>query len=348
MARATLGTVIKKGDVINKEYEVLRKLGEGGCGTVFLCRCLVPPVMRKFKGRTKPKGKVTTHALAAVKMLDRSGDAQRFLRERNVLKNANNDHVVEMIGSGYHDDIPYISLEYVEGGSLRDLMDKRKEMPVDEAAWILIQTIRGLRASNAVHRDLKPENILLTPGEGRTETPRLIINDTKRGAVVKVADFGLARESDLSKTRLTNTGQVMGTPVYMSPEQCRSTKKVDVKTDIYALGVLFYEMLAAKVPFEGATAYDTMKLHLEAEVKYPRIIGKQAKQIIRRCLEKTKSKRYSSLTALEKELCALAGKGVESGVGIGSSWGRVFVIAFIGVALLATLAWYLRDRLFGL
>jgi|GEM_PF-3229458 len=338
MARATLGTVIKKGDIIHEQYEVLRKLGEGGCGTVFLCRWLKSPTKGKNKGLNQT---------VAIKLLDRSGDAQRFIREAKVLRRTSHENVVEMLGSGYHDERPYIALEYVEGGSLRDLMDKRKEMPVDEAAWILIQTIRGLKASKAVHRDLKPENLLLTPGEGRTQTPRLIIDDTKSGAVVKVADFGLARESDLAQTRLTNSGQVMGTPVYMSPEQCRSTKNVNFKTDIYALGILFFEMVAGKVPFEADNAYDTMKMHLEDEPKFPRST-KDAKRVISRCLEKTQGKRYPTLRALEKDLCALAGIGVESGGGGSGGWGRALVIAFIGVAVLATLAWYLRDRLFGL
>lgn len=334
MARATLGTAIKKGDVIGDEFEVERKLGEGGCGTVFLCRWL------------QAKAKTNRNKVVAVKVLDRSGDPARFIREAQVLRKTKHPNVVRLLGSGYHDDRPYIALEYVEGGSVRDLMDKRKELPVEEAAWILVQTVRGLRASKTVHRDLKPENLLLTTGEGRTKTPKLIINDTTDGAVVKVADFGLARDLDLSQTRLTNSGQVMGTPVYMSPEQCRSTKNVTIKTDIYAIGILLYEMLSGKVPFEANNAYDTMKMHLESEPAFPRSIPKDAKAIIRRCLEKQIGKRYQTLRALEKDLCALAGIGVERESD--SNWGRVLVIVIIGVAILATLAWVLRDRLVGL
>lgn len=203
--------------------------------------------------------------------------------------------------------------------------------------------MRGLRASKTVHRDLKPENLLLTPGEGRSKTPKLIINDTQKGAVVKVADFGLAREMDISQTRLTHSGQVMGTPVYMSPEQCRSTKKVTSKTDIYALGILFVEMITGKVPFDAPNAYDIMKQHLEEEPKLGRI-PKAPRAVIAKCLEKMPGKRYASLAALERDLCALAGAGVvSSGSG---GWGRVAVVVVLGLALLGTVAWLLRDRLF--
>jgi serine/threonine protein kinase len=327
MARATFGiSAFKKGDVIDSQWEVLGKLGEGGCGSVYHCR---------WSKDAKRE--------VAVKILDPAGDLQRFIREAKVLRKTRHDNVVKLLGSGFHEKQPYIALEFMEGGSIRDLMDQRGKLAVDEAAWILIQSIRGLRAAKAVHRDLKPENLLLGMSPGRTRTPKVVVGDTAKGAVVKVADFGLARQNDLtSDTRLTNSGQVMGTPVYMSPEQCRSTKKVTEKTDIYALGVIFYEMISGKVPFDGNNAYDIMKMHVEEEPKFPRM-DKEVKAIIARCLEKSPSKRYPSLFALEKELAKLAGVGEpRPDTGVGS----IIAILILGLALLATVAWLLRDRLF--
>ena len=331
MARATLGNALKKGDRIGDEFEVVNKLGEGGCGTVFRCRWTKKPTIE-----------------VAVKVLDRDGDVARFTREAKVLRRVRHLNVVKLIGSGYHEDRPYIALEFVEGGSVRDLMDRFPSgMPVEEAAWILVQTVRGLRASGTVHRDLKPENLLLTPGEGRAKTPKLVINDAKKGAVVKVADFGLAREMDLGQTRLTHSGQVMGTPVYMSPEQCRSTKKVSFKTDVYAIGIIFFEMITGKVPFDAPNAYDIMKKHLEEEPKLGRL-AKAPREVIAKCLEKAPGKRYASLRALEKDLCALAGIGVENVERGGGGSGRLVAIVVIGLALLGTIAWLLRDRLAAL
>jgi len=326
MARATFGTTaFKAGDLIGNEFEVVSKLGEGGCGSVYHCLWI------KDKKRE-----------VAVKLLDPAGDQPRFIREAKVLRKTNHDNVVKLLGSGLHDRQPYIALEYMEGGSVRDLMDKRGKLAVDEAAWILIQTIRGLRATKAVHRDLKPENLLIGVSPGRTRTPKVVVGDTDKGAIVKVADFGLAREINLGATRLTNSGQVMGTPVYMSPEQCRSTKKVTASTDIYAIGIIFFEMITGKVPFDGNNAYDIMKMHVEDEPKFPRM-DKEVKAVIARCLEKAVSKRYPSLIALEKDLAKLAGVGEpKPDTGLMS----VIAIVVLGLALLATVVWLLRDRLF--
>jgi eukaryotic-like serine/threonine-protein kinase len=325
MAQATFGiSAFKKGDLIAQEFEVVAKLGEGGCGSVYHCRW-----SRDAKREV------------AVKMLDQAGDLQRFIREAKVLRRTRHDNVVKLLGSGFHDKQPYIALEYMEGGSIRDLMDERGKFPVDEAAWILIQSIRGLRAAKAVHRDLKPENLLIGRSSGKTRSNKVVVGDIAKGIIVKVADFGLARQLDIGDTRLTNSGQVMGTPVYMSPEQCRSTKKVTERTDIYALGIIFYEMITGKVPFDGSNAYDIMRMHVEEEPKFPRM-DKGVRAVIARCLEKSPSKRYPSLFALEKDLAKLAGVSEPKPDGL---WSLVAII-LLSLALLGTVGWLLRDRLF--
>jgi serine/threonine-protein kinase len=325
MARATLASGFKKGDVLGGEFQVLAKLGEGGCGSVYHCRWV-----------KKPDREV------ALKLLENTADLPRFVREAKVLRKTKHLNVVRLLGSGFHEQRPYIALEYMDGGSVRDLMDARGKLGTDEAAWILVQAVRGLRASKTVHRDLKPENLLLTRGgNGRSRQPKVIIGDTEKGAVVKVADFGLARQLELGDTRLTNSGQVMGTPVYMSPEQCRSTKSVTVKADIYALGVILYEMVAGRAPFDANNAYDIMTMHCNDQPKFPRM-DKALKDVLAKCLEKAPGKRYQSLYALEKDLCKLAGLGAPAADA--TPW-RLIGIAVIGLALVAALVWLLRDRL---
>ena len=325
MARATLASGFKKGDVLGAEFKVLSKLGEGGCGSVYHC-CWVK----------KPDREV------AVKLLENTADLPRFVREAKVLRKTKHANVVRLLGSGFHEQRPYIALEYMDGGSVRDLMDAKGKLTSEEGAWILVQAVRGLRASKTVHRDLKPENLLLTRGgNGRSRQPKVVIGDMDKGAVVKVADFGLARQLEIGDTRLTNSGQVMGTPVYMSPEQCRSTKSVTVKTDIYALGIIFYEMVVGRPPFDANNAYDIMTMHCNDQPKFPRL-DKALKDVLAKCLDKAPGKRYQSLYALEKDLCKLAGLGEPRA---DTAAMRIAAIAVIGLALIAALVWLLRDRL---
>ena len=139
MARATLQLKLTKGDLIGGKYVVVKKLGEGGCGSVFRC---------KPAKDSDPE--------VAVKVLENASDLARFKREAKVLGSIRNQHVIKLIDRGTHDGHPYLVLEFMEGGSLRDLMDERGKLPVEEAAWVLVQAVRGLRASRTVHRDLKP------------------------------------------------------------------------------------------------------------------------------------------------------------------------------------------------
>jgi serine/threonine-protein kinase len=320
--RSTVLSKLGKGDVIGTEFEISRKLGEGGAGSVYRCRWLKRPDKE-----------------VAIKLLDDGSDMQRFVREAKVLRKTRHPNVIRLLGSGYHAERPFLILEFMDGGSLRDLLDSKGKLPAEESAWILIQTVRGLRASKAVHRDLKPENLLITKGtKGRGMT--LVVGDIEKGALIKVADFGLAKQPDPIATRLTNSGQVMGTPTYMSPEQCRNTKNASFKSDIYSIGVLFYEMVFGRPPFDASNSYDIMAMHCNDEPKIPRI-DQKVREIISKCLQKSPGKRYASLFALEKELSEVAGLGEPEP---DSSWFRTFTITVAGLALLTTLLWIFRER----
>jgi eukaryotic-like serine/threonine-protein kinase len=323
MPRETTNGKFAKGDIIAEEFEVIKKLGEGGCGSVYRCRWVKNPDRE-----------------VALKLLDNPSDTQRFIREARVLRKTKHTNVLRLLGSGYHSERPFLVLELIDGGSLRDLLESKGKLGLEESAWIIIQSIRGLRASKTVHRDLKPENLLISKGS-KGRGLGLIVGDVDQGAVIKVADFGLAKQAETNNTRLTNSGQVMGTPVYMSPEQCRNTKNVSVRSDIYSLGVLLYEMIFGRPPFDANNAYDIMTMHCKEEPKIPRTDSRM-KAIIEKCLQKTPGKRYGSLIALERELNHVAGLGEPEPEG---SPLRTFVIMLIGVAILVGILYVFRDRL---
>lgn len=329
MARATLQLKLKTNDLINGKYAVLKKLGEGGCGSVYRCKLLKPA-----RGGENE---------VAIKVLENASDLARFKREAKVLGSIRHQHVVRLLDRGNHERHPYLVLEYMEGGSVRDLMDKEGKMSAEDAAWVLVQAVRGLRASKTVHRDMKPENLLVGRGIGKNGTLKLTVSDIKKGSVIKVADFGLAKAHDPNTLKLTNTGQVMGTPVYMSPEQCRNTRTVTQRSDIYSLGIILFEMVSGKPPFEANNAYDIMAMHCNDAPKYPRM-DERVKSVLEKCLAKTPKDRYGSLYMLEKDLAGIAGLGEPEPDKTSWTW----VIIVVGLVVLAALAFVLRDELMPL
>jgi serine/threonine-protein kinase len=326
MARASLQLKLKKDEVIGGKYVVIKKLGEGGCGSVYRCAPL------KERGNE-----------VAVKVLENASDLPRFKREAKVLGSIRHTHVVKLLDRGSHEGHPYLVLEFMEGGNVRELMDGRGRLGPEDAAWVLVQAIRGLRASKTVHRDLKPENLLLGRGNGNGKSLNLVVGDVKKGGVIKVADFGLAKHHDPTATRLTNTGQVMGTPVYMSPEQCRNTRTVNFRSDIYSLGVILFEMVTGRAPFDANNAYDIMAMHCNDEPKFPRM-DPRVKSVCEKCLAKAPKDRYVSLYALERDLAQIAGLGEPEPDSGSLTW----IVAVIGVAVFAGLAWVLRGQLWEL
>ncbi len=324
MARETLQLRLNKGDTINEEYVILKKLGEGGCGSVFRCR-----------------GVKDADQEVAVKVLENASDEKRFKREQRVLRAVKSPYVIRLLGSGRHEAFPYIVLEFMEGGSVRDLLNTRGKLPADEAAWVLVQAVRGLRASRALHRDLKPENLLINKGQnGRNVS--LVIGDSRKGATIKVADFGLAKNRDPGQTNLTNSGQIMGTPLYMSPEQCRNTRDVTIASDIYSIGIILFELVVGKPPFDADNAYDIMAMHCNEELPFPSRLDPRVRTVINRCCAKTPKDRYRSLLALERELSRVAGVGEPEPDRLSASTALLLLITFLVVA---ALLWLVHDDL---
>ncbi|MBX9694896.1 MAG: protein kinase [Cyanobacteria bacterium] len=253
-------------------FEILGVLGAGAKGHVYKARDLVLDNVIALK-------------VLARGTFDDSRSLMRFQSEARIASKLSHVNIAAIFDFGISDGIPYISMEYVEGQSLRELLDAEKTLSLSEFCEIFSQVCTGLICAHKheiVHRDIKPENIVIT-----------------RGAMkVKILDFGAAKRMDLSheEARLTPTGDMVGSPLYMSPEQC-SGNQVTFKSDLYALGCVMYECLAGAPPFFGETAMDTLFQHQNCVPKeIRRSAGEKPlppdfRSMIFRLLEKSPEKR---------------------------------------------------------
>ncbi|MDP9036000.1 MAG: serine/threonine protein kinase, partial [Myxococcota bacterium] len=221
------------GSVVNGKYRLTRLLGDGGMGSVY-------EAQHSVLG-TRVAIKVLHPELAK-----RMGLVERFLREAQVAAQIRSPYVVQVTDV---DRTPegqaYIVMELLEGESLSSVLDRQRTLPVTTACEYTHQILQAFEAAHAlgvVHRDLKPENVFVTYVAGRP--------------VLKLIDFGIAkaRRTDPQQKALTVAGVLMGTAEYMSPEQARSADQVDARTDIYAVGVMLYEMIAGARPVSGDDA----------------------------------------------------------------------------------------------
>ncbi len=219
------------------DYRVIRLLGEGGMGQVYLCEqlSLKRPIALKI---LKPELAANAAAL------------QRFKAEAEAVAKASHPNIVQVYAIGELNGLPFMALEYVEGFTLRDYLTKKGPPSVALALSFIRQGAAALQRAaelGIIHRDIKPENILLT-----------------RRGTVKIADFGLSRVLTTSQPalNLTQTGVTMGTPLYMSPEQVQG-KTLDPRSDIYSFGVTCYHMLTGNPPFRGQTAFEIALQHVQ-------------------------------------------------------------------------------------
>ncbi|HEV8062437.1 MAG TPA: serine/threonine-protein kinase [Gemmataceae bacterium] len=220
------------------EFHILRQIGQGGMGHVYLAE--------QVSLKRKVAIKVMRPDLAFNDV-----SFQRFKAEAEAIAKVTHPNIVQVYALGEESGLHYMALEYVEGRNLREYLSKRGTTDTPLALSIVKQVASALQRASEIgiiHRDIKPENILLT----------------KRGEV-KVADFGLSRylRADQSDVNLTQTGMTMGTPLYMSPEQVQGLP-LDARTDIYSLGITCYQMLAGAPPFKGKNAFDLATQHVSA------------------------------------------------------------------------------------
>lgn len=209
---------------LGEGYAVEGKLGSGGFAVVYLVRDV--HLKRKLAVKVLSPDVIASHSVL-----------ERFRREAETIAQLSHPHIVPLHFIGQKDDLVYLVMEAIDGGSLSDRLDREKMLPIDEAARIFSEVASALAHAHkrgVVHRDIKPQNVLLDAESGRA----------------LVTDFGIARTAEGGS--LTATGMVIGTPAYLSPEQVTGEPS-DHRADIYALGVMMYEMLSGQPPFTGPT-----------------------------------------------------------------------------------------------
>jgi serine/threonine-protein kinase len=233
----------REGDVVAGKYRIDRVLGEGGMGVVLAATHvdLDQRVAIKF---------LLAH------MLENDEIVERFAREARAASKIKGDHAVRILDVGrIENGAPYMVMEYLEGEDLESLLLKRGQLPAEEAVRYLLEACQALAEAHAagiVHRDLKPANLFLA----RTPDHR---------QKVKVLDFGISKMSEDGGRAITRTSSIMGTPHYMSPEQLMSSKQVDARSDIWALGVILYELLTGAKPFDGDTMPEIVAMILQTQ-----------------------------------------------------------------------------------
>jgi serine/threonine-protein kinase len=279
------------GQVIADKYRVERVLGEGGMGFVVAAHHLKldQRVALKF---LKPEALKHPHVV------------QRFAREARAAAKIRGEHVARVIDVGdLPSGSPYIVMEYLDGEDLARRLHERGPLPIAETVGYMLQACEALAEAHAagiVHRDLKPPNLFLARSAGR--------------ATVKVLDFGISKtleEDAVTGRNLTSTSMVMGTPHYMSPEQLRSSRDVDARSDIWALGVVLFELLAGEPPFDGenttaiitAIVLDEPRQLLQLRPDTPPELA----SVVHRCLAKRRDERYASVLELARALAPFAG-----------------------------------------
>jgi WD40 repeat protein len=282
-------------------YEILKELGRGGMGVVYLVRDL--KLQRLVALKMILHG---SHAGAA--------DLTRFLHEAEAIAQLQHPNIVQLFESGQYQGLPYFTLEYVAGGSLADKLQGTPLEPA-EAGLLIEQLARGIdyaHRQGIVHRDLKPGNVLLASGGvvsgewSRKDTPSTTHPSPLTTHQPKITDFGLARRTELG-SGLTATGAVLGTPSYMAPEQAGGQgKQMGPAGDVYALGAILYECLTGRPPFQGPTPLDTVLQVLQTEPVPPTRLQprlpRDLETICLKCLRKDPLQRYASAEALAEDL----------------------------------------------
>jgi len=322
-----IGTVIR-------EYRILSEIGEGGMGKVYLAEHSI-------------LGKFAVKALAP-QLIKNQQFRERFITEAKAQFALKHDNIVQLQTVMEEGDHLLLVMEYIDGESLEHLIHRRGAIPEKEALPIFKNALKGLDYAHrrgVIHRDIKPSNILLT-----------------KDGLAKIMDFGIAIM--IGGKRMTKTAATIGTPQYMSPEQIKRPKEVDHRTDVYSMGIVLYEMLTGKVPFDADTDYEIYEKHIHEPPKDIRLIVKNISpvlaDIVMKALEKNPDDRFAGCgqflgyikayqegkhiaVSSEKECKMKDRKGGRNTVllSMSTSIGVVLLIIFIGFAV------YVREKYYS-
>jgi len=233
------------GQTIAEEYVVESHLGGGGMAQVYLAK-------------SNKNNQQVAIKIMNTELLQKPSAVARFKREARLQCKINHPNLVKGFSFGETDDVPYLIMEYVDGPMLSDLIAKRKHLPLDEGIKILYDVVMGLNYLFReeiihAHRDIKPQNIMIT-----------------KGGTAKLTDFGIAKAND-EQEELTLTSSFLGSPHYMSPEQIKNPRDIDIRSDIYALGTVFYEMVTGSKAYDGESPAEILSAHFEFDP--PQISG---------------------------------------------------------------------------
>ncbi len=279
-------------------YLIERELGRGGMATVYLAQ------------------DQKHHRPVAVKVLHPDLAAAlgggRFLQEIEIAARLQHPHILTLIDSGEADGFLYYVMPFVDGESLRTRLTREHELPLPDVLRILRDVADALAEAHAhgvVHRDIKPDNVLL------------------RGHHAVVTDFGVAKavSEATGRQQVTTAGVALGTPAYMAPEQAAADPATDHRADIYALGVLAYEMLAGQPPFIGTTAQAVLSAHMtqapEPITRHRTVVPAPLAELIMRCLEKKPADRWQRADEILHQLEAMATPGRSATYSCQVGWG---------------------------
>jgi serine/threonine-protein kinase len=287
MGRSDLsGTTIAKG-----KYQLVRLLGEGGGGQVYV-------------GEQTALGKRLAIKVLAPEYARNEALVRRFLREARAAARVEHENVIQILDFGATGTgTAYIGMEFLEGEDLGDLLEREGALPWPRVKTMALQICRALHMAHSkgvIHRDLKPENCYRVEHRGNADR-------------IKVLDFGIAKifgDERQPQQSLSNTGQVFGTPEYMSPEQAEG-QKVDARSDIYAMGIILFEMVTGAVPFSSPVSFmSTLVMQVEAEPPKPSLTAPGAlpegvDELVLRALAKSPDDRFPSMKELAEALLSI-------------------------------------------
>ncbi len=278
-------STLRAGSILGGAYHVVRRLGQGGMGTVYVVEHT--ELKKRFAAKVVSK-KLSESAI------------KRLRNEARVTSAIDHDNIVSVVNLGRQPDgAVFVIMELLEGEDLGQRLERAAAgegdawLPHEELTAYVPQILDGLAAAHAagvIHRDLKPDNVFLAKKDDGRVTAKLL-------------DFGIAKNIEPDDDhRLTRTGQIIGTPLYMAPEQARNMSDADLRADIYSVGVILYEMVTGAPPFEADTLFDLIVQHATQPPVPPcdrrPDLPKPVESVILRCLEKDRALRFESVPAL--------------------------------------------------
>src|SRR5712691_7833445 len=285
-APASASDTLEVGTVLAGRYELLKLIGRGGMGAV-------------YKARDIELDRVVALKLIRPELAKNPEILRRFKQELILARQVTHKNVIRIFDLGQSDGIKFITMDFVEGQDLRVLLVERGKFPAEEASRLMLQICRALEAAHSegvIHRDLKPQNIMVT-GDGRAY----------------VMDFGIARSAHLPG--MTQTGALVGTPEYMSPEQARGEKLTE-RSDLFSLGVIFYELLTGKSPYPADAPLGTLWKRLQEKPKPPvdvdPTIPKPLNDIVMKALEVEPEDRWARAREMAHQLEIWLGPSADS------------------------------------